>query len=513
MAGLLLVAASVLAGCLGWGADSPPTTGLPILDEPSGAGASGDTPEANTTRESPELADSDPRLWQEPAGLLGPGFDLKGPVPGSAGSEPSLLSLSDGRLILSYAGCIEGESVPCVNPPVHSSNDNGTTWQPLRASDDGALTTEPHPTRGDVDVAAGPDGTLYLVTMPRLGVPPWDQLPGLALFARPINDPAWRYLGDPINEGDTLDRPWIMALPDGTLVLAWYGGQAHVKTSHDGGSTWSSTQSFGRSGAMPGSIAADPSGRRVFFPVMNPVTLPVAGVGNVVSWELDVATSLDAGASWELQSTGAKVPPNPWSSSMFGSIGFPGVGVTCDGHVVVAWSEDKTAGDAVPIGTRIVYIVSSDWGATWSERRVVRDTGASALPWLVAGAGDRFAVAYLATDQPLYPARAYTANWSVVVTVIDGLSDDEHRLVHATVAQNVHQGSLCPDGTGCAANDRSFFEYFQIRMLQDGRMAIAYPVDEEFPFQQTSVSPLVVALPIHFAIQASGDPLAVSQVA
>lgn len=155
--------------------------------------------------------------------------------------------------------------------------------------------------------------------------------------------------------------------------------------------------------------------------------------------------------------------------------------VTEDGtSIVVWWQYDADPTNlAIITGSSIWFQASKNLGETWSEPRKISNRGNALFPWPIGGGGDRFAVAYYTTDTAGEPNRAYTASWDVEVVVIQDAVPGNDSVARTVIHEAAHSGTICTEGTFCAASDRgTIADFLSMATLPDGRMAVAYIVDD-----------------------------------
>ncbi len=431
----------------------------------------------------------------EPAGLDAPRFRLLGPITETAdGGEPGIWALLDGSLVVNFVGCdrpgaLTGPS-PCVHGPLYRSVDSGGTWTRLTREEDGRLGEEGPEANGDSDVAADANGTIYATNLGRSQV---------LVHASSDDGATWTFRGNVVPEDHWADRQWITAGAPGHAIVAWMGGKTWserhvaVTVTRDGGASWSDVQYVGNGIGWIGPVQMDPAGTRAFVPFTE-------GDDSALGdrrFSVNVARSLDGGATWDVLDTGAVVVAILTGDHFSGVLMAPALDVTGDGHVVVAWAED--VGD--PAGTTstgavVKLVASADWGASWSAPVRVSTRTTSIMPWVAGAAGDRVAITYYASDVPL--DSDYAGLWDVAVTVVDGVGSDAPQFVESVVERGVHEGGICAQGAACLGSDRSLLDYFENDVLPDGRLVVVYPAN---PASEGRASRLTAA------IQDGGTPL------
>lgn len=454
----------------------------------------------------PELADVEPipvvartNLLQgalEPAEFLAPIFEKRATVfDNVGGGEPSVWVHLDGTIYVNYPGCGEGASA-CVNGPVYRSDDEGKTWKFLNNAD-GSLSKKNKPANGDADIAVDAAGRVYST----------DLGPGIEVFASDDRGESWQYAG---NVGGS-DRQWVTAGKAGQVLISIRGGdtgsKVEVVTSVNGGKDWSDTTYLGTDVTVQGPITLDVEGERAFVPFIQPLGNP--GASGLYwfaapEYEMLLGRSLDAGATWEVVKTGVEFPKSLSGLHWPGTLIFPGMDITGDGRLVLVYAvENNLPGAVVSQGVDVMMVTSPDWGTTWTTPVKISSRSAAVLPWVTAGAGDRVAVTYYASDAMSDSDKAVNAVWDVMATYIDGVGEAQPTLSHVVVDAGIHEGSLCTTGTGCAVFDRSLLDFFESDLLPDGRLAIVYAAD---PANRVPGDPFD-RVEVRFAVQTGGTPL------
>lgn len=429
----------------------------------------------------------------EPLDLVAPTFKLLGKLPDSRGGEPSIWAHTDGTLYVSYPGCLTGKN--CENGPVWRSNDEGASWTYLNDPTNGRLGKDMHRANGDAEVTVDANGTVYTS----------DLGGGIQVFRSRDQGTTWEWTSDVVKgAGGGADRQWMAAAGEGVLVMDWMDTSARqvaVRTSRDGGVTWADAKRFGATVGTLGPIHFDPSGKKVFGAFTQPkAPLPIGTNALFTSpeFELHVIRSLDEGRTWDEINTGVVIPHSYSGLHWAGSLIFPALDITGDGHVVVAWSEEIVPpGNVANTGARVRMISSGDDGKTWTAPLDVSSRSPSVLPWVTGGAGDRAVISYLSADFLSDSDRAVLSDWDVMLSVVDGVGRAGTKKVETTVDRAVHKGGVCTTGTACAISDRSLLDFFETDLMPDGRIVMTYPAD---PGQSTE---------IRTAIQTAGTPLLV----
>jgi len=387
--------------------------------------------------------------------------------------EPTLLSDAQGRLLLTFPGCDGSHSQGCANAPIYRSLD-GQEWTSLNTAEDGKLDKKGPAANGDAMLALGADGALYASNLGQ-GLPHW----------RSTDDGAtWKSVGNPVPDSQSADRQWGWAGPAGLVVSAWMATSptrsAAVAVSHDAGKTWGAPFEADATIGWIGPIAASPDGRDIFVPYTKPLNVDPAGVTDPSGFlvvgdpqtELRLLRSTDGGATWSVQGTGHVILKNPASAQWPGTLMAPILARTGSGTLVYVWSEQRLDASARAAGTEAsVYAMRSrDNGTTWSQPQLLSAARTAIMPWVVAGAGERFAVSWYGASDVVVD-HDYEGTWDVDAAILDG-----DAVALGTVASGVHKGGICAKGGVCGAmaSDRSMLDFMGGALLPDGRFAVAY---------------------------------------
>ncbi|MCA1810500.1 MAG: glycoside hydrolase [Halobacteriales archaeon] len=382
--------------------------------------------------------------------------------------EPTLVADAWGRLLLTFPGC-EGSHSQCLNAPIFRSADGGASWESLNRLRNGSLDPGSPRANGDAMLSIDAAGALYASNLGS-GLPHW----------RSVDDGAtWEYRGNPVPKGAGSDRQWSWGGPNGTVVTAWMATSparaAAVAVSHDGGSKWTKPATLDASIGWIGPIAGSPDGQRLLVAYTKPLNSDQPVVGGVLlpkdpQVELRLLRSLDGGATWGIVGTGHVITKDPAVSQWSGTLMAPALARTGDGTLVYAWSEQRLdpEGRAASTVASVYTMASKDDGATWGAPRLLSGDRTAIMPWVVGGAGGRYAVGYYAASD-VHVDSDYEGTWDMEATVVDG-----ERAATAVVAAKVHSGGICTKGGGCSTSDRSMLDFLGGALLPDGRVAWAY---------------------------------------
>lgn len=395
--------------------------------------------------------------------------------------EPSIAAAPDGTLYVAFPGCdtapLRGpfvdrlpvaDALPlpdCEAPPLYRSTDNGVTWERLNHPENGRLAPDAPVSNGDGIVAVDAAGSVYVTALGPAGIESQRSDDG---------GDTWVYTGNVFQEGSTVDRQWMAATGRGHVIHNWWAPQDGVgrfafRTTFDGGATYFDQGYFHEIGTDAGNgafhegppqFSADGSVAYIPFPVPREDTYD----GGVAPVGIHVARSADGGLTWEPIDTGL-------DATTFGSMdGFLTLAATSDGHLAIAF-QDETADPTGGVSrlASAVKVTFSTNERDWREPLAVSTSASVMFAWIAAGAGDRVAVSYLASDAP---DLACDGVWDLRTAIVDL---DEGIVADALVEPRVHVGgfqdSACPD--------RRLLDYLQNTVLPDGRLAIAYPATSQ----------------------------------
>ena len=447
----------------------------------------------------------------EPTELAAPTFDLRptiaqGPPGASSRGEPSIAAAADGSIFVAFPGCDRLASPPvvgasaCPHGPVFKSLDRGATWTRLNRPD-GKLDPAGPNANGDNDVAIDADGTIYASD---LGM-------GIQTFASNDGGATWHYIGNVVETNQTSgtrfssDRNWMAAGEGGNLIVAWMGAGPNatrviaVNTTFDGGATWTGAWYGKERIGWLGTVQFHPDLERAYIPFTRPVG--AASATTPQDFELWVMYSRDAGSTWEERSTGVRVTRSAQGGHWSGVLMAPAMDITGGGELVFAWSEEILDPAGVnAVGSRVRVTTSIDDGHTWSTPITLSVSENAIMPWVSGGGGDRYSVAYYASNAPgdndLVPAE-----WFLELVVVDGAAAASPKIMRSIVDPEVHVGTICSRGTACTppfVSDRTMLDFFETDILPDGLLVVTYAAENPANARQ---------MEIRFAIQSGGTPL------
>lgn len=306
----------------------------------------------------------------------------------------------------------------------YRSIDNGGHWTAgflpglVRAN---PIAPGPYEAAGDPAVVTGPDGSFWYAN---LAFDRTDDANSVAVSRSTDGGVTWHthfVVQTPASRGHALfnDKEWIGTDPANADVayVAWtqfeFNSSAIVisKTT-DGGATWSA----------PMKVADQ-------FPNSQGATVVVSSTGTVyVTFEtfngrtdaVVFAVSSNGGASFSSREIAPiHDVPSPLPGATWRDDSFPMLAI--DGSTLhIAWPDWNGTSASV------VYMRSTDGGASWSSPVVISGSGNNVMPWLAARGGKVYASWFTVTGNNYTIAAAASVNdgasWSAPVTLSDDTS-------------------------------------------------------------------------------------------
>jgi hypothetical protein len=273
--------------------------------------------------------------------------------------EPMVVVHPSGDLFLAgYWRYQDPESVPLL----WRGRDGGRTWTAVDVGKvgDGARGNS------DVDLAVGPEGTLYFVTMG------FDRQSAtgthIAVAASSDNGASWRWVELSADRGS--DRPWVGVVPDGTAHVIWNDGRGvRHAVSRDRGVQWEEQDRIADAGGSS-HFAIGPGGELAVR------LAPVSAAYNRFDAGIDrIAVSLDAGESWQVHDAPGE---RYWRPT-------PG-----EARGVPRWVEPLAFDDQGALysfwstGQGLVLARSRDGAASWEQWPVISGSTDVFYPYLAA---------------------------------------------------------------------------------------------------------------------------------
>lgn len=358
--------------------------------------------------------------------------------------EPMVVRHPSGALFVAGYGSQVTGTDPEAPPRLWKSSDGGATWSrvDVGTSEDGAAGNS------DVDLAVGPDGTLYFLVMgfdrsSREGT-------HIAIGSSRDLGESWRWTR--LSEARFDDRPWVEVAPDGTAHVVWNDdrGVSHA-VSTDRGRSWTERERIHPEGGSS-HLAVGPDGE-----VAVRIT-PVGASGNRYFEGVDlVAVSTDGGKTWtKHQAPGERI----WDAT--DPEGVPRwvepIAWDAEGALYSLWSE----------GSRVRLARSLDQGETWATWTVLEDLAQAYFPYLVARSGGELAATWFVGSGEELAVR-------VVAIEVPEESGSRLSVRRSDPFQiDAWQEVEDPDPERTAAG-----EYVPVLFLDDDRLGVATPIQDK----------------------------------
>jgi hypothetical protein len=276
--------------------------------------------------------------------------------------EPMVVRHPGGTLFLSgYGSQVTGLDWT-VPPPLWRSDDNGESWSAV----DVGTTEDGAQGNSDVDLAVGPDGTIYFLAMgfnreTRAGT-------HITIGVSHDTGATWNWHRLSTDRYD--DRPWVSVAPDGTAHVIWNDGNGICHSiSRDAGRSWAEQP---RIQSMGGSshLATGPDGEIAVR--VSPISASANKFDEAADFTL---TSLDGGKSWQPHD----IPGNiSWDATFRDPTKIP------RWVEPLAWGPGRTLYNLWSEGDTVWLGWSADLGKTWARQIVSQEPGISFFPFMVA---------------------------------------------------------------------------------------------------------------------------------
>lgn len=366
------------------------------------------------------------------------------------GPEPNILATRDGHIYVSYLGS--------TSIGLWRSDDGGATYlkldgSALRGAGDGAL-------------AESRTGTLHWVGLGGGGGGDTTSI----ILVQSSTDLGQHWSRAFAVSNGSVDRPWVDALPDGTVHVTWrQDNSLRIRTSPDGGLHWNATVTIAPSGLTEGPVVHDP--------VSNALYVAYRGDNS-----LKVASSHDGGKHWS--STIVQADLTKGRVGHAGGI-FPIAAVDEAGTVYVAWNSPQPGplnGQDDAIATLAVSLSHSlDGGVAWSPPKQVSTPGQNAIfPWLSAGAPGRAVLTWYENQHGI-PDLGPDVWDAILVESVTADQDDPVFVEGHLNTSPVHVGQICDFGVVCSIGDRSRGDFFSNSIKPDGQPVVAWVADPQSP--------------------------------
>ena len=303
------------------------------------------------------------------------------------------------------------------------STDHGRSWTTLEAPDGGGATKH---WSYDADLVASPDGWVYVADW-WIGRNDEGQRNDQVLILRSSNEGrTWQSTPAPLPPNVVLDREYLLAGPDGLLMLFYHrhiDGPNTIEAiaSHDHGATWS----------LPEVVVPAQEDR---FPI---IAHPILVDGTVVlPYGHNHHEGLHTGLRTDLRL--AVQTDDGWEHRQFGyapRIGhlWPLQAAANGGHVDLVWARDD--GDTMSVWMSR----TPDLGRSWQDSQKVVGGGQHIMPWASAHDGVTLFSWYDARTTGSTTNPDGDAYWHVRGATWNGKDLTELK----ATTKSVHQGPLC----------------------------------------------------------------------
>ena len=336
-------------------------------------------------------------------------------------------------------------------PPVWKSGDNGATWSKLEVGTarDGAVGNS------DSDLAVGPDGTVYLITL----VFDRTTFRGLSVHVAVSRDVGATWKWTELSRTDLDDRPWIDTAPDGTVHAIWNDGAGvRQAVSADTGRTWKELERVNHEGGSS-HLAVGPHGE-VAVRMIPP---SAANLAYHPGADL-VAVSTDKGATWTRNPGPGGIRFKPmWDTTVTPRKFAPGpqphwvepLAWDSTGALYSLWAKDRD----VWLGR------SADRGVTWRSWKIATPDSTPYYPYLIARGNGEIAASWFTGQGP-----ALLGN---VARIQVGADSTPPRV---TMAPAFQFESFTLPGFGPEGVREPAGEYLPMVFLPDGSLGLVAPL-------------------------------------
>ena len=332
-------------------------------------------------------------------------------------------------------------------PKLWKSTDRGLTWTTVDvgAEAQGAVGNS------DVDLAMGPDGTLYFIAMS------YDRQKHegtqIAVGASPDAGASWTWTQLSKTRYD--DRPWVEVTPDNTAHAIWNDGTGvSYARSTDGGRTWQEQPRIHPQGHSS-HMAVGPAGE-----IAVRIT-PVSASLNVQHAGVDlVAVSTDGGNTWTKHpAPGTRSFTFPYSEAEDPMPRWvEPIAWDAAGHLYYLWSDPAA----------LWLARSTDLGATWTTWTLAEGGDLRYFPYLVARAKGELAATWFSGRGDAL--RVHVAR----IDVTDGAATPF--LVEGTPFQPETWAFDTKPGEPRRRDTAG--EYVPVIFLEDGRLAVVTTIQD-----------------------------------
>jgi len=291
--------------------------------------------------------------------------------------EPMVVRHGSGTLFVSgYPSQVTGTDWTAP-PLLWRSDDDGDTWQRVNvgSSADGAQGNS------DVDLAVGPDGTVYFISMGFNRA----TREGTQIAVGVSHDAGANWQWHRLSDSRFADRPWISAAPHGIAHAIWNDDRGVAYSiSRDSGRTWTEQPRIHDSGGSS-HMAVGPGGEIAVR------ISPIAASANKFDGDTDlIAISRDNGDSWQKYAAPGKIS---WDAALSDPS-------ATDPSAVprwvepLAWGPNRTLYHLWSEGDSVMLGWSRDFGQSWQQQIVSQDAGMAFFPIMVAGESGEIAATW-----------------------------------------------------------------------------------------------------------------------
>jgi hypothetical protein len=396
--------------------------------------------------------------------------------------NPVLASLPDGRLLAGTPSCDVPEPLGadfanqtdrdgCQQRVLYLSDAAGASWERLNKDPRGRLDRRIERPYGHLDIAADGNGTLY-AAMGDVGYN------DLFLYRSRDHGTTWNATLNAVEPRATRDGGpvvrdgRVVAAGLGRVLAAWRGCEQvnttcwiGLKVSFREGHSWSPAIRFGEHVRALGPFVAGPTGYDVHVAYWE-------GNADDAHARLHVLSSPNWGITWHDEALDVTLQWDALSQQRGARYPIPVIAPLGGGGFALAWTQTVPAGAVATVSHEVHFAVKNP-GSGWSAPTQVPGTGPSRFPWIVAGAGDRFAITYL---RGALPSDALVQRWDLIALLLDGNAGGI-RTLETVIETGVHTGAFCEGTQEClAGNPRLYLDFLESAARSDGTLAVTYPV-------------------------------------
>lgn len=366
---------------------------------------------------------------------------------GQVAREPMIVQHPSGSLFVSGFGS-QITGTDWTKPPLlWRSDDNGESWQRV----DVGTSSQNAQGNSDVDLAIGPDGTLYFVSM---GFNRATER-GTQIAVGVSRDIGKTWSWTMLSCQDLVDRPWIAVSPGNVAHVVWSDGKGvqHF-VSDDFGGSW---RNMGRVNSRGGSShLAVGHGGNVAVRIG-----PVSGSGHVEHEGVDlIALSRDGGDSWSKYAIPGDIR---WDAD------FERPGSVPRWVDPLAWGRVNTLYHLWSEGQQVWLgqLDDTNTNERWDKRVIAVEKGTAFFPFLSTNVGEKLVATWFVRDGEQLLLRVALINLSD-----DGESDNHQIALADLVVPQTWVDTIEarePDSAG---------EYAPVLILIDGSIGVVTPIQD-----------------------------------